>query len=148
MDSGIVRKVDALGRVVIPSATRRLFNMREGDELTISVEGQSVKVEKLDATCTFCGSTEQVRSLHGKGICTNCTGVPPGARFVIGGLSAGDTSGLTMQTGTTLSSSGRTTSTWPAHISTGSDAPRSRHGLIRTGATWGAEEYSGGRGSL
>jgi transcriptional pleiotropic regulator of transition state genes len=47
--------------------------MREGDELTISVEGQSVKVEKLDATCTFCGSTERVRSFHGKGICANCT---------------------------------------------------------------------------
>ena len=36
MDSGIVRKVDALGRVVIPSATRRLFNLREGDGLTFS----------------------------------------------------------------------------------------------------------------
>ena len=47
--------------------------MREGDELTISVEGQSVKVEKLEATCTFCGSTEQVRSFHGKGICASCT---------------------------------------------------------------------------
>ncbi len=68
-----VRKMDALGRIVIPSETRRLFNMREGDELTISVEGQSVKVEKLDATCTFCGSTERVRSFHGKGICASCT---------------------------------------------------------------------------
>ena len=47
MDSGIVRKLDALGRIVIPSETRRLFNMREGDELAISVDGQSVKVEKL-----------------------------------------------------------------------------------------------------
>ncbi len=73
MDGGIVLKLDALGRIVIPSETRRLFNMREGDELTISVEGQSVKVEKLDATCTFCGSTDQVRSFHGKGICANCT---------------------------------------------------------------------------
>jgi bifunctional DNA-binding transcriptional regulator/antitoxin component of YhaV-PrlF toxin-antitoxin module len=53
--------------------TRRLSNLREGDELTISVEGQSVKVQKLDATCTFCDSTEQDRSLYGKGICTNCT---------------------------------------------------------------------------
>ena len=73
MDRGIVRKMDALGRIVIPSETRRLFNMREGDELTISVDGQSVKLEKLEATCTFCGSTEQVRSFHGKGICANCT---------------------------------------------------------------------------
>ncbi len=73
MSAGIVRKMDALGRIIIPFETRRLFNMREGDELAISVEGQSVKVEKLDATCTFCGSTERVRSFHGKGICASCT---------------------------------------------------------------------------
>ncbi len=73
MDRGIVRKMDALGRIVIPSETRRLFNMREGDELTISVEEESIKLQKLEATCTFCGSTEEVRSFHGKGICANCT---------------------------------------------------------------------------
>ena len=73
MDSGIVRKVDALDRVVIPSATRRLFNIRQGDELTFSVDGQSVKLRKLEATCTFCGSGENVTSFHGKGICANCS---------------------------------------------------------------------------
>lgn len=72
MDTGIVRKIDDLGRVVIPAETRRLFNIREGDELTISVEGESIKVQKLDATCTFCGSTEGVSGFRGKGICATC----------------------------------------------------------------------------
>ena len=74
MDTGIVRKIDDLGRLVIPAETRRLFNIREGDELSISVEGESIMVQKLEATCTFCGSTEGVGSFRGKGICVNCRG--------------------------------------------------------------------------
>lgn len=74
MDTGIVRKVDDLGRIVIPAETRRLFNIREGDELTISVGGNDILMRKLDATCTFCGSTEGVRGFKGKGICINCQG--------------------------------------------------------------------------
>ena len=73
MDTGIVRKIDDLGRIVIPAETRRLFNIREGDELTFSVEGDDISMRKLDATCTFCGSTEQVTGFHSKGICANCT---------------------------------------------------------------------------
>lgn len=73
MDTGIVRKMDDLGRIVIPAETRRLFNIREGDELTISVEGENISMRKLDATCTFCGSTEKVKGFRGKGICPNCT---------------------------------------------------------------------------
>ncbi len=73
MDTGVVRKVDALGRIVIPAEIRRLFNIGEGDELTISVMEESVKLQKLEATCTFCGSTKQVSSFRGKGICANCT---------------------------------------------------------------------------
>ena len=38
MDTGIVRKMDDLGRIVIPAETRRLFNIREGDQLTIWVD--------------------------------------------------------------------------------------------------------------
>ncbi len=72
MDTGIVRKIDDLGRVVIPAETRRLFNIREGDQLTIWVDGGNISMRKLEATCTFCGSTESVRSFHGKGICPNC----------------------------------------------------------------------------
>ncbi len=73
MDTGIVRKMDDLGRIVIPAETRRLFNIREGDELTISVEGDNISMRKLDATCTFCGSTEKVSGFHNKGICATCT---------------------------------------------------------------------------
>jgi transcriptional pleiotropic regulator of transition state genes len=61
-----------LGRIVIPAETRRLFNIREGDQLVISVEGSSIVLRKLEATCVFCGSTEQVSAFRGKGVCAEC----------------------------------------------------------------------------
>lgn len=72
MDSGIARKIDDLGRIVIPAETRRLFNIREGDQLAISIEGPNIVLRKLEDTCIFCGSTEHVGVFKGKGICTNC----------------------------------------------------------------------------
>lgn len=74
MDTGMVRKIDDLGRIVVPAETRRLFNIREGDSLAISVEGESIIVRKLDATCTFCGSTMDVHNFKDKGLCGQCRG--------------------------------------------------------------------------
>jgi transcriptional pleiotropic regulator of transition state genes len=68
----MARKIDDLGRIVIPAETRRLFNIREGDQLAISVEGDSIVIRKLDATCTFCGATDEVTSFRGKGVCSTC----------------------------------------------------------------------------
>lgn len=72
LDTGMVRKIDDLGRIVVPAETRRLFNIREGDPLTISVEGDAIIVRKLEATCTFCGATKDVSAFKGKGVCTRC----------------------------------------------------------------------------
>lgn len=72
MESGIARKIDDLGRIVIPAETRRLFNIREGDHLFIAVEGGSIVLRKLTDTCTFCGSETKVTQFKGKGICASC----------------------------------------------------------------------------
>lgn len=72
LDTGMVRKIDDLGRIVVPAETRRLFNIREGDELAISVDRDSIILRKLDATCTFCGSTKDVGTFKGKGLCARC----------------------------------------------------------------------------
>ena len=48
METGIARKIDDLGRIVIPAETRRLFNIREGDHLFISVEGSSIVLAQDD----------------------------------------------------------------------------------------------------
>ncbi|REK22368.1 MAG: AbrB/MazE/SpoVT family DNA-binding domain-containing protein [Actinobacteria bacterium] len=72
MESGIARKIDDLGRIVIPAETRKLFNIREGDHLMISVEGGSIVMRKLTDTCTFCGSDDSVRQFKDKGVCSEC----------------------------------------------------------------------------
>jgi len=72
MNTGIVRKIDNLRRIVLPAETRRLFNIREGDALAISVEGDQIMIRKLEDACTFCGNTKDVMSYKGKGICIRC----------------------------------------------------------------------------
>ena len=72
MDSGITRKIDDLGRIVIPAETRRLFNISEGDHLVISVEGNNIILRKMTDTCTFCGSESSVSRFKDKGICSHC----------------------------------------------------------------------------
>ncbi|HEX9853815.1 MAG TPA: AbrB/MazE/SpoVT family DNA-binding domain-containing protein [Acidimicrobiia bacterium] len=68
----MVRKIDDLGRIVVPAETRRLFHIREGDELAISVEDDSIILRKLEATCVFDGSTVDVKSFKGRGLCARC----------------------------------------------------------------------------
>ncbi|HHC08148.1 MAG TPA: AbrB/MazE/SpoVT family DNA-binding domain-containing protein [Actinobacteria bacterium] len=72
MEPTIVRKIDDLGRIVVPAETRRLLNIREGDELAISVEGDGIVLRKLEASCVFCDSTEQVAAFKGRGVCAAC----------------------------------------------------------------------------
>lgn len=72
LESGIARKIDDLGRIVIPAETRRLFNIREGDQLLISIEGTGIVLRKLETTCVFCGRTDDVNAYKGKGICVQC----------------------------------------------------------------------------
>ncbi len=72
MDTGITRKIDDLGRIVIPAETRRMFNIREGDHLFISVEAGNIVLRKMTDTCTFCGTDANVSQFKGKGVCASC----------------------------------------------------------------------------
>jgi len=72
LDTLMVRKIDDLGRVVVPAETRRLFNIHEGDELAITVENGGIVLRKLDAICVFCGSEEGVADFEGRGVCKPC----------------------------------------------------------------------------
>ena len=71
--TGIVRKVDELGRVVIPKELRRTLGVGEKDALEIFVNGQDIVLRKYAPGCTFCGNAEgdQVH-LKGKLVCTDC----------------------------------------------------------------------------
>ena len=72
MDTLIVRRIDDLGRVVVPAETRRLFNIHDGDELAITIENGGIVLRKLDASCIFCGSTQEVEPFKDRGVCATC----------------------------------------------------------------------------
>lgn len=70
--TGIVRKVDELGRIVIPKELRRTLNIEEGDPLEIFVDGEEVILRKYEPGCVFCGNVKYVVEFKGKKVCTNC----------------------------------------------------------------------------
>lgn len=70
--TGIVRKVDDLGRVVIPVELRRTLNIDIKDPLEIYVDGDQVILKKYEPTCIFCGEGKDIKSFDGKNICPSC----------------------------------------------------------------------------
>jgi AbrB family transcriptional regulator, transcriptional pleiotropic regulator of transition state genes len=69
---GTARRIDQLGRVVIPAELRKILGIRKGDLLDIRVEEGRLQLFKIDPECAICGSPSDLRSLHDKQICTNC----------------------------------------------------------------------------
>ncbi|MEG2785910.1 MAG: AbrB/MazE/SpoVT family DNA-binding domain-containing protein [Anaerovoracaceae bacterium] len=70
--TGIVRPVDALGRVVIPVELRRNLSIATEDSLEIFVDGQFIMLKKYEPSCIFCGEASDVRLIHGKSVCVKC----------------------------------------------------------------------------
>ena len=70
--TGIVRKVDELGRIVLPIELRRTLDIAEKDPLEIVVDGENIILRKHTCTCVFCGSTKDVFEYKGKNICDAC----------------------------------------------------------------------------
>ena len=70
--TGIVRKVDELGRIVLPIEMRRTLDIAEKDALEIYVEGDNVILRKYQAACVFCDSVREIISYKGRNVCTDC----------------------------------------------------------------------------
>ena len=70
--TGIARKVDELGRIVLPIELRRTLDIAERDELEIYIEGSKIILKKYEPSCVFCGSSQNVISYKDKKICQNC----------------------------------------------------------------------------
>ena len=70
--TGIVRKVDELGRIVLPIELRRTLDIAEKDALEIYVEGSSVILKKYRPTCVFCNGVKNIVKFKGKNICPRC----------------------------------------------------------------------------
>ncbi len=70
--TGIVRKVDELGRIDLPIELRRTLDIDERDALEIYVDGNSVILRKYQPSCVFCDDADDVISYKGKNICRKC----------------------------------------------------------------------------
>ena len=72
--TGIVRKVDELGRIVLPIEMRRTLGVDSHDPIEMSVDGESIILRKYAPGCIFCGNPKEIIDYHGKSICRDCIG--------------------------------------------------------------------------
>ena len=70
--TGIIRKIDNLGRVTLPIELRRNLDVDCGDPLEIYTEGSSIVLKKYEPACIFCGSSKKITQYKGKNVCENC----------------------------------------------------------------------------
>lgn len=70
--TGIVRKVDELGRIVLPIELRRTLDINIKDPVEIYVDGDFIMLKKYEPACVFCGSAKDVIEINGKNVCAKC----------------------------------------------------------------------------
>lgn len=70
--TGITRKIDELGRIVLPIELRRKMGIAEKDSLEIYVEGDSIILKKYEPACIFCGNAKNITTYMDKNVCSNC----------------------------------------------------------------------------
>ncbi len=70
--TGIVRRVDELGRVVLPIELRRTLGINEKDSLEIYVDENQIVLKKYEPACIFCGDATNVITYKGKILCGKC----------------------------------------------------------------------------
>lgn len=70
--TGIIRRVDELGRIVIPIEIRNKFGIKEKDPIEIFVDGNMIAMKKYEPNCIFCGSTRNLKKYCDKLMCRKC----------------------------------------------------------------------------
>lgn len=70
--TGIIRKIDELGRVVLPIELRRNLDISVKDAVEIYVEEDMVILKKYESCCTFCGKIGDLITFNERNICTDC----------------------------------------------------------------------------
>lgn len=72
MNTGMIRRVDELGRVVIPIEIRNSLDIKERDPMEFHVENRKLILEKYEQGCIFCDSKDDLKEINGKMICKKC----------------------------------------------------------------------------
>lgn len=69
---GIIRKVDGLGRIVLPTELRRAVNMKAGAEVQIELQGNKIVLTPVEFSCALCGSAEHLIPFEESLVCMDC----------------------------------------------------------------------------
>jgi transcriptional pleiotropic regulator of transition state genes len=69
---GTTRRIDQLGRVVVPAEFRRTMGIREGDLLEVTSEDGRLILRKVARECALCGRADDLIDLHAKHLCRDC----------------------------------------------------------------------------
>ena len=70
--TGIIRKIDELGRIVLPIELRRSMDLEDKDALEIFTDGDKIVLKKFQPNCVFCGKSKNIVSYKEKNICSDC----------------------------------------------------------------------------
>lgn len=70
--TGIVRRIDSVGRFVLPIELRRTLEIGDTDSLEIFIEDNTIVLKKYQPACIFCGNARDVTTYKGKNVCMNC----------------------------------------------------------------------------
>ncbi len=70
--TGIVRKVDNLGRIVIPKELRNTLDIDIKDALEIYTDSDKIILKKYSSACIFCGNADELINFKGKNVCRKC----------------------------------------------------------------------------
>ncbi|MFW6282132.1 MAG: AbrB/MazE/SpoVT family DNA-binding domain-containing protein [bacterium] len=71
--TGIVRKIDDLGRMVIPIELRKTMNIDKKDPMEIYVDEEKIILKKYEPACIFCGNADETFEFQGKTVCKDCS---------------------------------------------------------------------------
>ncbi len=69
---GMIRKVDELGRIVIPHELRKAMDIQSGDQLELLCHAEGLLLRKFPAACVFCGKRDELLQYQEKHICKHC----------------------------------------------------------------------------
>lgn len=70
--TGMIRKVDELGRIVLPIEIRKNLDIHQKDALEIFVEGNRIILQKYQPSCIFCDQEDNIVYFNGKRVCASC----------------------------------------------------------------------------
>lgn len=71
-DTGVIRPVDKLGRVVIPIEIRNKFGIKEKDKMHFHINNNDIILRKHQQECVFCGKQEELVDLKMQKVCQKC----------------------------------------------------------------------------